>query len=73
MLQLPSLALESWLLEQAESNEALVVEGPLGATRGIFSPAEDWMEEVGGVPRRLAEVLARVFPVPLPPYGLNYI
>jgi len=41
VLQLPSLALESWLLEQAESNEALVVEGPLESSgEAPGSPAD---------------------------------
>ena len=57
----------------AFADEELVVEDPLVAAQVIFSPAEDWMEEVGGVPSRLAEVLARIFPVPLPSYGINYI
>ena len=54
-------------------SEELVVADPLAATQVIFSPAEVWAEKVGAVPKKLAKVLARVFPVPLPPYGINYI
>jgi len=57
----------------AFADEELVVEDPLLAAQVIFSPAEDWIEEVGPVPAGLANVLARIFPVPLPPYGINYI
>lgn len=57
----------------AFEDEELVVEDPLVAAQVIFSPAEDWRGQVGEVPPRLAEVLERVFPVPLPPYGINYI
>lgn len=41
VLQLPSLALESWLLEQAESNEALVVESPLEGPGEASSPVAE--------------------------------
>jgi hypothetical protein len=54
-------------------SEELVVADPLVATQVIFSPAEVWTPQVGAVPKKLAKVLARVFPVPLPPYGINYI
>ncbi len=57
----------------AFADEELMVEDPLVAAQVIFSPAEDWTEAVGPVPTGLADVLARVFPVPLPPYGINYI
>jgi GNAT superfamily N-acetyltransferase len=57
----------------AFGDEELVVDDPLVATQVIFSPREDWVEAVGPVPEALAQVLARVFPVPLPPYGINYI
>lgn len=57
----------------AFQNEELVVADPLVATQVIFSPMEVWVENVGPVPRKLRRILARVFPVPLPPYGINYI
>ena len=57
----------------AYGDEELVVEDPLVAAQVIFSPAEDWADKVGEVPAGLAGVLARIFPVPLPPYGINYI
>jgi len=57
----------------AFADEELMVEDPLVAAKVIFSPAEDWAEAVGPVPAQLADVLSRVFPVPLPPYGINYI
>ena len=58
----------------AYGDEELVVEDPLVAVQVIFSPAEDWARRPAGeVPAGLAGVLARIFPVPLPPYGINYI
>jgi len=57
----------------AIGDDELLVEDPLVAAQVIFSPMEDWQEKVGPVPEGLARVLRKVFPVPLPPYGINYI
>jgi len=57
----------------AYGDEELVVEDPMVAAQVIFSPAEDWADKVGEVPAGLAGVLGRIFPVPLPRYGINYI
>jgi GNAT superfamily N-acetyltransferase len=54
-------------------SEEFLAADPLVATQVIFSPMEDWKAKVAPVPKKLARVLARVFPVPLPPYGINYI
>jgi hypothetical protein len=54
-------------------DDELTVEDPLVATQVFFSPMEDWQEKAGPVPEALARVLRKVFPIPLPPYGINYI